>query len=81
MIALYPRLAKIELLQESQAREMGQLRTRTASAIQRWYELGVLGEGECWTEWESRAVNVEITVRRAEMKQDREAKEKETYQP
>ena len=81
LIGLHPRLSKIELLQESQAREIGQLRTRTASAIQRWYELGVLGEGECWTEWESRAVNVEKKVKRAENEQDQEAKDKETYQP
>ena len=60
---------------------MDQLRTRTASAIQRWYELGVLGEGECWIEWESRAVNVEKLVRRAEIERDQKAKEKEAYQP
>ena len=79
LIALHPRLAKVELVQESQAREMGQLRTRTASAIQRWYELGVLGEGECWSEWESRAVNAEKRVRRAETEQAQEAKENTTY--
>lgn len=81
LIALHPRLAKVELLQESQAREMGLLSIKTASAIQRWYELGVLGEGECWSEWESRAVNAEKRVRRAEIEQAQEAKENEAYQP
>ena len=80
LIALHPRLANVELLQELQAREMAELRTRTASAIQRWYELGVLGESECWTEWEARVVNVEKKVRHDEIRQVQEAKESQTYQ-
>ena len=70
----------MELLQELQAREMVELRTRTALAIQRWYELGVLGESECWTEWEARVVNVEKKVRQEEIRQAQEAKESQTYQ-
>ncbi|KAL2050482.1 hypothetical protein ABVK25_009316 [Lepraria finkii] len=80
LIELHPRLANVELLQKLQAREMAELRTRTASAIQRWYELGVLGESECWTEWEARVANVEKKVRQEEICQAQEAKESQTYQ-
>lgn len=81
LIALNSRLASIEILQTSQAREMAELRVRTASAIQRWYELGVLGESECWTEWEGRVSGVEKRVRREEMRKAQEEKDKEIYQP
>lgn len=56
---------------------MAELRARSARAIQRWYEVGVLGEGECWTEWEGRVVQVEKGVRREE---GRVAKEVEVGQ-
>ena len=81
LVATYPRLAKVEMIQESQLREMAQLRERTASAIQRWYEVGILGEGECWTEWEGRVVNVEKLVRREEKERARESQENAAYQP
>lgn len=81
LIALHPRLNKVELLQESHARDVSELRTRTASAIQRWYELGILGESECWTEWEGRVVNVEKNVRRQELHHAQEIKENEAYRP
>ena len=79
LIALQPRLAEVELLQQSQAKEMAELRARSARAVQRWYEVGVLEEGECWSEWEERCVEVEKKVRRAEMHATQEAKEKEAY--
>lgn len=66
LMALHPRMAQLELLQESQAKEMAELRSRSATMIQRWYEFGVLGGGECWTEWEGRVANVEKAVRRKE---------------
>ncbi len=68
------------MLQEAQAGEMAELRSRTASAIQRWYELGILGESECWTEWEGRVVNVEKCVRREESHRAQEDQEKAAYQ-
>ena len=79
LIELNPRLAQVHRTQELQAREMAELRTRTASAIQRWYELGVLGGSECWTEWEGRLANVEKRVRRAEIRMAGEQKERDTY--
>jgi len=79
LIALQPRLTGVEQMQEVHAKEMAELRARSAVAVQRWYELGVLGEGECWTEWEGRIINVEKTVRRQESLRTQEAKENEAY--
>lgn len=79
LIALHPRLSKLELLQDEQAREMADLRTRSARAIQRWYELGVLGESECWTEWEGRIADVEKSVRRVEGRMAKKNEENEAY--
>ncbi|SLM34782.1 hypothetical protein LPUS_03732 [Lasallia pustulata] len=73
LISLQPRLAKLELQQQSQARELAELRWRTAAVIQRWYELGVLGGGECWTEWEERMEKIEKKIRQTEVMQAREA--------
>ncbi len=58
---------------------MADLRGRSARAIQRWYELGVLGENECWTEWERRVMEVEKRVRREEGRMAKETEEDEAY--
>ena len=79
LISLLPRLSKLELLQDEQARDVAELRTRSARAIQRWYELGVLGESECWAEWEGRLVEVEKRVRREEGRIAKEVEEDEAY--
>lgn len=46
---------------------MSELRVRTARVLQRWYEVGVVGSGECWAEWEGRLEGVEREVRRREV--------------
>lgn len=79
LIALLPRLKRLEILQESQDQELAQLRLRSASAMKRWYELGPLGGSECWTEWESRMTNIERLVRREEGQQAREIEAREAY--
>jgi len=81
LIALQPRLSQVELLQDSQASEMSELRARSAEAIQRWYELGIVGESECWSEWEGRVVGVEKRVRREEGLKAKEVEEMGTYEP
>ncbi|MCJ1298457.1 hypothetical protein MMC08_001247 [Hypocenomyce scalaris] len=73
LIALQPRLGRVELQQESQARDLAALQSRTAAVIQRWFELGVLGGGECWTEWEDRVETVEKKIRQEEVVRAREA--------
>ncbi len=79
MIALHPRLAQVELRQETQGREMAVLRLRTASVIRRWYELCVLAGSECWSEWEGRLIAVESRVRRGETTKAQEAKANKAY--
>ncbi|KAI4135766.1 MAG: hypothetical protein LQ347_000401 [Umbilicaria vellea] len=75
LIVLEPRLAEVELEQRLQAMELAELRSRTAAIIQRWYELGVLGGGECWTEWEGRVETVEKNIRQKEVIQAQETLE------
>ncbi|KAL9026466.1 MAG: hypothetical protein Q9196_004875 [Gyalolechia fulgens] len=79
LIALRPRLAKVEQLQDSQAKEMAELRARSVKAVHRWYELGVLGQGECWADWEGRMEECEKRVRRLEGGKKRELEDKERY--
>lgn len=47
--------------------------------VQRWYELGILGQGECWAEWEGRMEECEKKVRRAEGERKRVMEEQEKY--
>ncbi|KAL8926230.1 MAG: hypothetical protein Q9208_003133 [Pyrenodesmia sp. 3 TL-2023] len=79
LIALRPRLAQLLKLQDVQSQEMAALRARSAKAVQRWYELGVLAQGECWAEWEGRMEECEKRVRRLEAERRKETQEKERY--
>ncbi|KAL8653872.1 MAG: hypothetical protein Q9210_001846 [Variospora velana] len=79
LIALRPRLAQLARLQGRQAQEMADLRARSAKVVQRWYELGVLAQGERWAEWEGRMEECEKSVRRLESGRRREAEEKVRY--
>lgn len=75
LIELQPRLAKLLEIQQQQAMDISELRTRSARLLQRWYELGILGNSECWAEWESRLEDIEREVKRREVIRDRRAKE------
>ncbi|KAL9601602.1 MAG: hypothetical protein Q9219_002436 [cf. Caloplaca sp. 3 TL-2023] len=79
LIALQPRLTKLKQLQDVQAREMADLRARSAKVVHRWYELSVLGQGECWADWEKRMEECEKGVRRREGGRRREVAEKQKY--
>ncbi|KAL8952063.1 MAG: hypothetical protein Q9222_002015 [Ikaeria aurantiellina] len=79
LIALQPRLTALESLQEAQTRTMAALRSRSANAIQRWYELGVLGQGECWADWEGRMEECEKRARRLEGAKQRSSEEQRRY--
>lgn len=69
---LQPRIEKAAAKQEEQAKELAELRSRSAAAVERWYETGVLGMSERWAEWEERMRDVEIVVRRLEAVKKRE---------
>ena len=60
---------------ERQDLEITELREKTAKLLQRWYEVGVLGWGECWEEWETRIARVEQRVRREESRREKEREE------
>jgi hypothetical protein len=65
LIALQPRIAKVEALQAAQKTDIAVLRERSASVIQRWYTVDVLRVGETWAELEGRVEHAEQNVRRA----------------
>ncbi|KAL2868183.1 putative nuclear distribution protein RO10 [Aspergillus lucknowensis] len=71
LIELQPRIERVAGVQEGQAREISELRVRTAKVLQRWYEVSVLGGGEVWGEWEGRIEDVERGVRRGEVGRER----------
>ncbi|KAI9683306.1 MAG: hypothetical protein M1822_006171 [Bathelium mastoideum] len=72
LISLRPRIAQAEARQEEQEHEIGELRARTTSLLEEWYELGVLAQGEQWVEWEERLLDVERDVKRDEERRRRE---------
>ncbi|KAE8381435.1 hypothetical protein BDV26DRAFT_255597 [Aspergillus bertholletiae] len=75
LIQLQPRLDQLAQVQEEQAKQISALRVRTARALQRWYEIALVGSGECWAEWEGRLEDVEREVKREEVMRERRAKE------
>ena len=66
-------------MQRSQAQEMAELRAKSAVLMEKWYEVNVLGMGECWAEWEGRMEEAEKRVRRREREVREEKKEGEAY--
>ncbi|OJJ41597.1 hypothetical protein ASPWEDRAFT_35173 [Aspergillus wentii DTO 134E9] len=75
LIQLQPQLDQLAQTQEEQAQAISELRIRTARVLQRWYEVGLVGEAECWAEWEGRLEDVEREVKREEVVRERRAKE------
>ncbi|ODM20734.1 hypothetical protein SI65_03787 [Aspergillus cristatus] len=75
LIQLQPQIDRVSKGQEEQAKIISELRVRTAKALQRWYEVGLVGSGECWAEWEGRLEDVEREVRRGEVGRMRREKE------
>jgi hypothetical protein len=64
LIAIQPRLEKMKEVREEQVHEVSALRARSARLVERWLEVGVVGQGEVWAEWEERVRKVERGVRR-----------------
>ena len=75
LIELQPRLAELARRQEEQAKSISGLRVQTAKVLQRWYEVGLVADGECWAEWEGRLEDVEREVRRGEVVRERRRNE------
>ncbi|KXS96863.1 hypothetical protein AC578_7396 [Pseudocercospora eumusae] len=72
LIAMQSRIDELETKQIEQAQQFAELRARSARAVEKYYESGVLQMGEQWTEWEERLKDCEILVRRKEAAKRRE---------
>lgn len=75
LIELQPQLDRLAQTQTEQAAAISELRIRTARVLQRWYEVGIVGNGECWAEWEGRLEDMEREVRRREVAKHRRENE------
>ncbi|KAK3641581.1 hypothetical protein LTR56_011182 [Elasticomyces elasticus] len=72
LVDLGPRMERVLARQEQQAREVSELRARSARVVEQWLEVGMLGMSERWAEWEERLKDVEVVVRRREGVRKRE---------
>jgi hypothetical protein len=75
LIELQPQIDRVAQMQTEQAAEISELRMRTARVLQRWYDVGLVGSGECWAEWEGRLEDVEREVKRSEVIRQRREEE------
>ncbi|WEW55926.1 hypothetical protein PRK78_001361 [Emydomyces testavorans] len=73
LIELQPRIDRLLKEQEKQARDVAELRARSALLMKRWMEVGIVGGGEVWGEWEERTRRAEREVRRLEGRRARDA--------
>ena len=67
LIDLQPQLDRLAQTQSGQAAEISELRGRTGRVLRRWDDVGLVGSGECWAEWEGRLEDVEREIRRGEV--------------
>lgn len=72
LLAMKPRLDKAREVQEAHIREVSDLRARSAGLVERWLEVGVIGQGEVWAEWEDRVRATERGLRRMEVMQEKQ---------
>ncbi|EFR01432.1 hypothetical protein MGYG_04439 [Nannizzia gypsea CBS 118893] len=72
LVELQPRLDRCQETQRRQAEEIAELRVQSTLLMKRWVEVGVVGGGEVWGEWEERMKMVERGVRREEKARERE---------
>jgi hypothetical protein len=66
LISLLPRIYRAEVVQQTQAQEIADLRKRSAALLERWYLLGVEGVNECFVEWDKRTLKVDKLLARAQ---------------
>ncbi|EZF31236.1 hypothetical protein H109_00466 [Trichophyton interdigitale MR816] len=72
LVELQPRIDRALETQRRQAQEIAELRVQSTLLMKRWVEVGVVGGGEVWGEWEERMKMVERGVRREEKARERE---------
>ena len=71
LLQLQPRLAKVRDTQDDYTRQVAELRSRSAKLLERWVEVGLVGQGEVWAEWEERLRAAQRSVRQAEAARER----------
>ncbi|KAL7267565.1 hypothetical protein RUND412_009844 [Rhizina undulata] len=64
LISLLPQIHRLEVVQETQSREIAELRKRSARLLERWYLVGIEGINECFAEWDERTLEVDKVLSR-----------------
>ena len=72
LLSLEPRIQSLRERQQRQERVISHLRQQSVALIGRWYEMGIVSMGDCWSEWDARMMETERTVRQAEGRKKRE---------
>ena len=72
LLDLLPMLEHAAVEQEASLREVAGLRAGSARLLERWLEVGLVGQGEVWAEWEERVRTAERAVRRLEVAKSKE---------
>lgn len=67
-----PRLEGLRAVEMEQEEQIVELRARSAAVVERWYATGIMGMGECWSDWEGRLMDVERVVRQEQGRRKRE---------
>lgn len=75
LLSLVPRLEQCNRTEEEIANEVRVLRERSAHCLEWWVNVGVVGMGDLWEDWERRVGKVEKHLIRWE----RRAKEEQGY--
>ncbi|KAF2716158.1 hypothetical protein K431DRAFT_235973 [Polychaeton citri CBS 116435] len=66
------KIDQVRVKQIEQAKEVQELRSRSARVLEEWYEGGVLGIGDMWAQLEASIKACEIMIRRVEAAKERE---------
>lgn len=72
LTALQPRIDKALQRQAQQAKEISSLRKNTGNLVLRWHDVNILAQGRCWAEWDERLRIAERSLRREEVRRQRE---------
>lgn len=64
LVSLVPRISRAEVVQQTQATEIADLRKRSAALLERWYLLGIESVNDCFAEWDERTLEVDKLLSR-----------------
>lgn len=64
LVSLVPRINRVGVVQQAQAKEIADLRKRTGVLLERWYLLSIESVNECFVEWDDRALKVDKLMSR-----------------